>query len=162
LSGKSIIFPGSFDPITYGHMDLVRRTGHVFDKVIVAIAASTQKSVLFDLQERITLATEVLAHEEKVQVVGFEGLLIDFAHKVNASIILRGLRVASDFDFELQLATMNRQMAPDIETIFMTPGQQYALLSASLVREIAKLGGDVTNFVHPKVKEALYLKYGRK
>jgi pantetheine-phosphate adenylyltransferase len=162
LSSKSIIFPGSFDPITYGHMDLVRRAGHVFDKVIVAIAASTQKSVLFDLQERITLATEVLAHEEKVQVVGFEGLLIDFVHKVNASIILRGLRVASDFDFELQLATMNRQMAPNIETIFMTPGQQYALLSASLVREIAQLGGDVTNFVHPKVKEALYLKYGRK
>jgi pantetheine-phosphate adenylyltransferase len=160
LNRNIILYPGTFDPITYGHMDLIKRVTAFFDKVIVAVAASTRKSSLFNWQERIELAQGTLNQEKKVVVIGFKGLLIDFAKQQNAHVILRGLRAMSDFEFEFQLAGMNRHLAPDIETIFMTPSEQYTFLSASIVREIAQLGGDVSDFVHPLVQKALYGKNG--
>ncbi len=151
----TIIYPGTFDPITKGHTDLIERAARLFERVIVAVAASTGKSPLFSHVERIELVKQVLAQFPNVEVVGFHGLLIDFAQRQNVSVILRGLRAVSDFEYEFQLASMNRRILPSLETLFLTPGEQYAFISANLVREIAALGGDVSQFVHEVVVKAL-------
>jgi pantetheine-phosphate adenylyltransferase len=145
------IYPGTFDPITFGHSDLIERACHLFDKVIVAVAAKPGKNPAFSLDERLKLANIALDGQDKVEVCSFEGLLVEFARQKGAKAILRGLRAVSDFDYEFQLAGMNRKLAPDIETLFLTPAEQYANISSTLVREIAALGGDVSPFVHKKI-----------
>jgi pantetheine-phosphate adenylyltransferase len=145
------IYPGTFDPITKGHSDLVERSARLFDKVIVALAAKPGKQPVFSLEERIDLAQTVLGEYDNVEICGFDGLLVDFAHEKNANIIIRGLRAVSDFEYEFQLAGMNRKLASDIETLFLTPAEQYTYISSSLVREVASLGGDVSPFVHEKI-----------
>lgn len=150
------IYPGTFDPITNGHSDLVQRAGRLFDEVIVAIAAGgTGKQPVFSLEERINMATEVLHELDNVRVSGFDKLLVNFMQEQNATVIIRGLRAVSDFEYEFQLASMNRHLAEDIETVFMTPAEEYSYISSSLVREVAGLGGDVSPFVHEKVVAAL-------
>ena len=151
----SAVYPGTFDPITRGHMDLVERATRLFDKVIVAVAASPSKQPAFTKDERISLASEVLADMEGVEVCSFDSLLVDFVRERDARVILRGLRAVSDFEYEFQLAGMNRHLEPKIETLFLTPAEQYAYISSSLIREIAILGGDVSHFVHPVVEAAL-------
>ena len=151
----SAVYPGTFDPITKGHMDLVERATRLFDKVIVAVAANPAKQPAFTGDERVSLASEVLADMEKVEVCSFDSLLVDFVREHEASVILRGLRAVSDFEYEFQLAGMNRHLEPKIETLFLTPAEQYSYISSSLVREIAGLGGDVSHFVHPVVEAAL-------
>jgi len=149
------IYPGTFDPITNGHTDLIHRATRLFSRVIVAVAANPGKDPMFSAAERVELARLVFADVEKVEVVGFNNLLVDFAAQQNAGVILRGLRAVSDFEFEFQLAGMNRKLAPALETLFMVPAEPYAYLSSKIVREIASLGGNVADFVHPKVKAAL-------
>jgi len=149
------VYPGTFDPITNGHTDLIERATRRFSKVIVAIHSSGSKQPAFSWEERVELARLVLGDYDTVVVEGFEGLLVDFMRANGAGVILRGLRAVSDFEYEFQLASMNRQLAPEIETLFMTPDEHYAYVSSSLVREIAGLGGDVTPFVHEKVVAAL-------
>jgi len=152
---STIIYPGTFDPITNGHKDIVGRASKLFDRVIVAIAAATHKSPVFLLEQRVELAEKVLSSYQNVVIKGFDNLLIDFAKENNAGVILRGLRAVSDFEYEFQLAGMNRHIAPEIETLFLTPAEQYAYISSSLIREIAALGGDVEQFVDPVVVLAL-------
>jgi len=152
------LYPGTFDPITNGHKDLVRRASQLFDEVIVAVAANPQKRPLFDLKERVELARAVLADIRGVRVTGFDNLLVECVRQHNAQVILRGLRAASDFEFEFQLAGMNRRLAPEIETVFLTPSEQEMFISASLVKEIALLGGNVADFVDPRVAAALSAK----
>ena len=152
------VYPGTFDPITNGHADLVARASRFFDRIVVAVADNPKKRPLFSLEERIALAQSVFADEPKVEVCGFSGLLVDFVHEVGGQAILRGLRAVSDFEYEFQLATMNRRLAPEIETLYLTPAEQNTFISSSLVREIACLGGDVSPFVHPVVAEALRTK----
>ena len=152
------VYPGTFDPVTNGHSDLVERAARLFDKVIVAVAVNPGKSSTFTLDERVEMASEVLANFDNVEVEGFDSLLVDYARERDADVILRGLRAVSDFDYEFQLAGMNRRLAPDIETLFLTPAEQYAFISSSLVREVASLGGDVSAFVHTKVRAALAAK----
>ncbi len=149
------IYPGTFDPITNGHHDLVQRACRLFDKVIVAIASGPAKEPVFTLQERVAMAGEVLQDISHVEVCGFDNLLVDFMRQKGATVIVRGLRAVSDFEYEFQLASMNRHLSPDIETVFMTPAEQYSYISSSLVREVAGLGGDVSPFVHEKVVAAL-------
>ncbi len=149
------IYPGTFDPITNGHADLVSRALRHFDRVIIAIAGSTGKSTCFTLDERVSLARTALADLDNIDVLGFDGLLVKFAQEQGAGVILRGLRAVSDFEYEFQLASMNRKLAPDVETMFLTPDEGYSFISSSLVREIAELGGDVRSFVHPEVQKAL-------
>jgi len=149
------IYPGTFDPITNGHADLVGRALRHFDRVIIAIAGSTGKSTCFTLDERVSLARTALADLDNIDVLGFDGLLVKFAQEQGAGVILRGLRAVSDFEYEFQLASMNRKLAPDVETMFLTPDEGYSFISSSLVREIAALGGDVRSFVHPEVQKAL-------
>jgi pantetheine-phosphate adenylyltransferase len=149
------IYPGTFDPITNGHVDLVSRASKLFDKVIVAIAINPSKTPTFNLKERVDLAQQTLAEITNVEVCGFEGLLVDVAKQKKADVILRGLRAVSDFEHEFQLASMNRKMEPDVETLFLTPAEQFAYISSSLVREIASLGGDVSDFVAPCVAAKL-------
>jgi pantetheine-phosphate adenylyltransferase len=149
------VYPGTFDPLTRGHEDLVRRASTLFDGVILAIADSKAKKPYFTLDERIAMAREVLADVKNVQVVGFSGLLTDFVRKQGARVVLRGLRAVSDFEYEFQLAGMNRNLYPEMETIFLTPSEQHMFISATLVREIASLGGDVSEFVHPLVAKRL-------
>ncbi len=149
------VYPGTFDPITRGHEDLIRRASGLFGKIIVAIAENRNKTPFFSLDERVDIAREVLADIPGVEVKGFSTLLIDFAAAHQAHIVLRGLRAVSDFEYEFQLAGMNRNLKPDIETIFMTPSDQYMFISSSMVREIASLGGDVSAFVHPLVMQRL-------
>ena len=156
---KTIVYPGTFDPMTNGHSDLVIRASRMFDRIILAIADNQEKSPLFTLQERIDLANLVLGDAQNVEVIGFSGLLIDFARESNASVILRGLRAVSDFEYEFQLASMNRKLDCTIETVFLTPSENHTFVSASLVKEIARYGGDVSKFVHPVVFEALTKKY---
>jgi pantetheine-phosphate adenylyltransferase len=151
-------YPGTFDPITRGHEDLVRRAAHIFDKVIVAVADSHGKQPFFSLSERVAMAKQVLADYKKVEVIGFSGLLMDFVRAQGANIVLRGLRAVSDFEYEFQMAGMNRNLHPDVETIFMTPSDQYMFVSASMVREIAILGGDVGKFVQPLIAKKLSAK----
>ena len=152
------VYPGTFDPLTRGHEDLVRRAATLFDKVVLAIADSKAKRPFFTLEERIAMAREVLGDMKNVEVVGFSSLLTEFVRKQGARVVLRGLRAVSDFEYEFQLAGMNRDLYPDMETIFLTPGDQHMFISATLVREIALLGGDVAKFVHPIVRKALALK----
>jgi len=149
------VYPGTFDPVTRGHEDLVRRAVRLFDRVIVAVAESRNKRAYFTLDERVVMAREVFTDVPKVRVEGFSGLLIDFVAQEGAVAVLRGLRAASDFEYEFQLAGMNRQLKPDIETLFLTPSDQYMFISASMIREIAQLGGDVSPFVHPLVAARL-------
>lgn len=151
-----IVYPGTFDPITNGHTDLVERASRIFDHVIVAVAVNLDKGGAFPIETRVSLAREVLAHIANVEVCSFANLLVDFLRQRQANIILRGLRAVSDFEYEFQLASMNRHLAPEIETMFLTPAEQYAYISSSLVREISSLGGDVTPFVHQKVVNALH------
>jgi pantetheine-phosphate adenylyltransferase len=151
----TVIYPGTFDPITNGHLDLAQRAARLFEKVIIAVAKNPSKTPLFDLSKRIELASAALKTLSNVEVTGFEGLLIDCAKTHQAHVILRGLRAVSDFEYEFQLASMNRNMMPELETLFLTPAEQYSFISANLVREIAKLGGDVAQFVPPIVAQAL-------
>jgi len=154
------IYPGTFDPITNGHTDIVTRAASLFRRVVVAVAANPGKSPAFDLKQRVGLAQEVLQGIANVEVVPFSALLVDFARSLNARVILRGLRAVSDFDYEFQLAGMNRRLAPDLETLFLTPAEQYTFLSSRLVREVAALGGDVSVFVHTSVWAALIERFG--
>ena len=149
------VYPGTFDPITRGHEDLVRRAARLFDEVVVAVADSQSKRPFFGVDERVEMAASVLADCPNVRVYGFSGLLIHFLQAQDAAIILRGLRAVSDFEYEFQLAGMNRKLYPNVETIFLTPSEQYMFISASMVREIALLGGDVTQFVTPEVSVRL-------
>ena len=155
------IYPGSFDPITYGHMDIIERGCGLFDKVVVAIAKSESKNPMFSLEDRINLAASIYEDNQKVEVVGFpRKLTVDLAKDYNACAIIRGLRAVSDFEYEFQLATMNRSLAPNIESIFLTPKESLIYVSSSLIKEISDLKGDVSKFVHPKVEQALKAKLG--
>jgi pantetheine-phosphate adenylyltransferase len=149
------VYPGTFDPLTRGHEDLVRRASRLFDHLVVGVADSRAKRTYFSLDERVAMALEVLAPDQRVEVVGFDGLLIDFVRRQGARVVLRGLRAVSDFEYEFQLAGMNRSLHPDLETIFLTPSEQHMFISATLVREIAQLGGDVSKFVDPRVAARL-------
>lgn len=152
------IYPGTFDPITLGHCDLIRRASQLFDRLIIAIAASPHKTPLFSVEERIALVQSSLGNITNVNVRGFDTLLVDFAHEQRASVIIRGLRAVSDFEYEFQLAGMNRKLAADIETLFLVPAEQFTNISSSLVREVAALGGEIADFVHETVRDALYRK----
>lgn len=152
------VYPGTFDPLTRGHEELVRRASTLFDALILAVADSRAKKPFFTLDERLEMARTVLADMPNVQVVGFRGLLIDFARQHAARVVVRGLRAVSDFEYEFQLAGMNRNLDPNMETVFLTPSEQNMFVSATLVREIALLGGDVSKFVHPLVRDRLAAK----
>lgn len=149
------VFPGTFDPITNGHEELVKRAAYLFDEVIVGIADNPHKKPLFSLEKRLEMAGEVLKPYGNVKALAFDGLLINFARKSGAKTIIRGLRAVSDFEYEFQMANMNRHLAHEIETLFLTPSEKYAFLSSTLVREVAQLGGDVSDFVHPAVEGEL-------
>jgi len=152
---RTAIYPGTFDPITNGHTDLVTRAARVFPKVLVAIAESPHKKPLFSLEERIQLSRNQMAHLANVEVVGFSNLLVDFVQQLGATIIIRGLRAVSDFEYEFQLASMNRHLAPKVETLFLTPDEDFSFISSSLVKEIARLDGDVSEFVAQEVQQAM-------
>ncbi|HQS60304.1 MAG TPA: pantetheine-phosphate adenylyltransferase [Polynucleobacter sp.] len=152
------VYPGTFDPFTRGHEDLVRRASSIFSEVIVGVADSRSKRPFFSLNERIEIATEVLGHYPNVKIAGFSGLLKDFAREHNARVIVRGLRAVSDFEYEFQMAGMNRYLLPDVETLFLTPSDQYQFISGTFVREIAIMGGDVSKFVFPSVEKWLLKK----
>ncbi|MEE9580194.1 MAG: pantetheine-phosphate adenylyltransferase [Nitrosomonadaceae bacterium] len=154
------IYPGTFDPITRGHEDLVRRASRLFEQVVVAVAPSSGKEPFFNLEERVKMARDVLTDCPNVEVMVFSGLLMEFSQQQNSRVILRGLRAVSDFEYEFQMAGMNRSMYPDVETVFMTPSEQYMFISATIVREIALLGGNADKFVHPLVAEQLRIKAG--
>lgn len=154
-----VIYPGTFDPITNGHTDLVERAARMFDHVVVAIAESPHKKPLLPLEQRCELAREVLKHIPNVEIVGFNILLAHFVEEQNAQVLLRGLRAVSDFEYEFQLANMNRALSPDVETVFLTPHEKHSYISSTLIREIARLDGDVKQFVHPLVDEALVETY---
>ena len=154
------IYPGTFDPITNGHTDLVQRATRLFDQVIVAVAKGGSKQPVFPVLQRVALVQEVLADMPEVKVCSFDSLLVEFMKQQGAGVILRGLRAVSDFEYEFQLAGMNRQLSPEVETVFLTPAEHYAYISSSLVREIASLGGDVSRFVHPQVVAALASRLG--
>lgn len=155
MNPNIVIYPGTFDPITNGHTDLVNRASRLFDKVIVAIAENPDKVPVFTTEKRISLASSAIGEKDNIEICSFNKLLVDFAQEKQAGVILRGLRALSDFEFEFQLAGMNRHLAPDLETLFLMPAEQYAYISSSLVREIAAYGGDVSNFVHAEVSDAL-------
>jgi pantetheine-phosphate adenylyltransferase len=158
---KVAIYPGSFDPITYGHMDIIDRATNLFDKVIIAIAKNEAKNHLFALEDRIKLAKNIYKDNSNVEVLGFpRQLTVDVAKENNACAIIRGLRAVSDFEYEFQLATMNRSLAPDVESIFLTPKESLIYVSSSLIKEICDLKGDVSKFVHPSVEQALKAKLG--
>jgi len=156
------VYPGTFDPLTRGHGDLVRRASLLFEGVIVAVAKSNSKNPVFSLEERVEIASKVLAPYGNVKVIGFDCLLMDFMHQHGARVILRGLRAVSDFEYEFQMAGMNRKLYPDVETVFLTPAEEYMFISATMVREIARLGGDVSKFVHPEVYARLQEKLNSK
>jgi pantetheine-phosphate adenylyltransferase len=149
------IYPGTFDPVTRGHEDLVRRASGLFERVTVAVAESRSKRPFFSLDDRVAMAREAVADCANVEVVGFDGLLMEFVHARGAKVIVRGLRAVSDFEYEFQMAGMNRNLYPEVETVFLTPGEQYMFISATMVREIAILGGDVAKFVQPRVAARL-------
>ncbi len=153
------VYPGTFDPITNGHVDLVSRAAQLFDKIIVGIAESPNKSPAFDMRERVHLAQIALEAHDNVEVEGFDTLLAHFVRDKGAGVLLRGLRAVSDFEYEFQLASMNRHLIPEVETLFLTPSEQYSFISSSLVREIGRLGGDVKGFVHPAVQAAMHAKW---
>jgi len=155
------LYPGTFDPITNGHIDLVARASTLFEKVVVGVAESPGKGPALPLAERVDLARIALAGFSNVEVVGFNSLLAHFVHEIGAGVLLRGLRAVSDFEYEFQLASMNRHLIPDVETLFLTPAEQHSFISSSLVREVARLGGDVSGFVHPAVAKALSTRWKR-
>ncbi|MCC6533246.1 MAG: pantetheine-phosphate adenylyltransferase [Burkholderiales bacterium] len=161
MATNKVIYPGTFDPFTLGHEDLVRRAARLFEDVVVAVADSPSKRPCFTPDERVEIAREVLKGYANVKVMRFSGLLIDFARAQGANVIMRGLRAVSDFEYEFQLAGMNRNLHPEIETLFLTPAEQYLFISATLVREIALLGGDVSKFVQPSVVARLKVKGGK-
>jgi pantetheine-phosphate adenylyltransferase len=156
----TVIYPGTFDPITNGHVDLTERAARMFDRVVVAIAYSEKKTPLFSLEERVELCEQSLGHLDNVEVTGFSNLLIDFARSQGSSCVLRGLRAVADFEYEFQLANMNRAMYPEFESVFLTPSEHLSYISSSLVREIAALDGDITPFVPASVAAALSAKFG--
>ncbi|MDC0482067.1 pantetheine-phosphate adenylyltransferase [Gammaproteobacteria bacterium] len=154
------VYPGTFDPFTNGHRDLVQRAAsNIFDKVYICVVENSNKNTVFSLEERVVLAKKSLENIKNIEVIPFSGLLVDFATKLNAKVILRGLRVVSDFEYEFQMSSMNKKLNNNIESIFLTPSESYAFLSSSLVKEIAQLGGDVSTFVNEDVKTALERKY---
>lgn len=155
---RKAVYPGTFDPMTLGHEDLVRRAAGLFDHVVLAVADSKTKKPLFTLAERIDMARQALSDVKNVTIEGFSGLLMQFVREHNARVVLRGVRAVSDFDYEFQLAGMNRKMHPEVETVFMTPGEEYMFLSATLVREISVMGGDVSKFVSPVIAGRLKAK----
>jgi pantetheine-phosphate adenylyltransferase len=155
---RGVMYPGTFDPITNGHLDIASRAAKMFDRVVIAIAANPGKTPLFPLEQRIALARTALAHIPNIEVTGYAKLTVEFAREHGLGFMLRGLRAVSDFEFEFQLANMSRHIAPEIETVFLTPKEQFTFISSTLVREIAVLGGDVSEFVHPAVAEALKAK----
>lgn len=157
----TVVYPGTFDPITNGHIDLVERAARLFDRVVVAIASSERKSPLFSLDERVELTKTVLSHLDNIEVTGFNVLLTDFVTEQGSNCVLRGLRAVADFEYEFQLANMNRAIKPDFESVFLTPAEHLSYISSSLVREIASLGGNITPFVPPAVSDALYHKFSR-
>jgi len=156
------MYPGTFDPITHGHQDLVRRAARIFDRIVIAIAANPAKAPLFSLEERVALARTVLGDLPNVSVSGYTGLTVDFARAQGLNVIMRGLRAVSDFEFEFQLATMSRHLNGEVETVFLTPTEQFNFVSSTLIREIASLGGNVSEFVHPAVAEALKQKFAKR
>ncbi len=155
LDRRIALYPGTFDPMTRGHEDLVRRAASLFDRLILAIAESPSKRPLFDLADRVAMANEILHDVPNVEVVGFNTLLMNFVREKSAKVIVRGLRAVSDFEYEFQMAGMNRSLYPEVETVFLTPGEQYMFISATMVREIARLGGNVSKFVQPCVEKRL-------
>ena len=155
------IYPGTFDPVTNGHIDIIARAARLYTKVIVAVADNSNKHPLFELSQRVKLLEEVTAKFENVSIIGFDNLLVDCAKQHDASVILRGLRAISDFEYEFQLAGMNRRLSPDLETVFLTPAEQYEFISSSMIKEIARLGGDVSSFVPQVVQEHLIEKFNR-
>jgi len=155
------VYPGTFDPITNGHEDLIQRASRLFDNIVVGVAHSQAKRPFFSLDERVAIAREVLSPYANVKVLGFSGLLSEFVRDQQAGVILRGLRAVSDFEYEFQLAGMNRRLAPGVETLFLTPSDKYLFLSATIVREIAVLGGDISAFVHPLTAERMKAKTGK-
>lgn len=158
----SAMYPGTFDPITLGHEDLVKRATRLYDRVVVAIAANPgNKEPMFSLDERVELASSALSDFDTVEVTGYEGLTVDFAREHGLAVIIRGLRAVSDFEYEFQLANMNRHLTDEVETVFLTPSDRYTFISSSLVREVASLGGDVSEFVSPRVESALLKRCGR-
>ncbi len=159
---RKVIYPGTFDPITNGHIDIIRRAANLFDKVILAVAEPRHKKSLFTLEERIHLARESLKEFDNVDVYSFDGLLVDFCKRMGINAIIRGIRAVSDFDYEFQIAWMNRKLFPDIETIFLMPSEDYFFLSSSLVKEVAMLGGNIDSFVPTIVKKALIEKFNLK
>ena len=152
---RSAVYPGTFDPVTNGHADLVRRASAIFDRIVIGIAANPGKAPLFTLAERVELAQQVLADLRNVTVLGYSGLTVDFAREQGCGVVIRGLRAVSDFEFEFQLATMSRHLFAGVETVFLTPQEQFTFISSTLVREIAVFGGDVSEFVHPIVAAEL-------
>ncbi|KAA2285843.1 pantetheine-phosphate adenylyltransferase [Arenimonas fontis] len=155
------VYPGTFDPITNGHVDLVARAAPLFDRIVVGVAESPAKGPAMPLAERVSLAREALADFANVEVRGFDSLLAHFVRDLGASVLLRGLRAVSDFEYEFQLASMNRHLIPEVETLFLTPAEQHSFISSSLVREVARLGGDVAGFVPPAVARALAARWKR-
>ncbi|PSV44294.1 pantetheine-phosphate adenylyltransferase [Photobacterium sp. GB-36] len=154
-----VIYPGTFDPITNGHLDLIERAAAMFDHVIVGVAFNPSKKPLFDLNERVELAGKITNHLNNVEIVGFSGLLVDFAKERNANILVRGLRAVSDFEYEFQLANMNRRLMPELETVFLTPAEENSFISSTIVKEVALHKGDVSQFVDPLITEALLKKF---
>ena len=154
-----VVYPGTFDPFTLGHEDVVRRASRLFDEIIVGVADSESKGPLFSAAERVAMAREIFAGFPNVRVMGFSGLLMEFVHSVGAAIVLRGLRAISDFEYEFQMAGMNRNLYPEVETLFLTPAEQYLFMSSTIVREIARFGGDVSSFVSPPVAARLATKF---
>ena len=161
MSSRIAIYPGSFDPVTNGHLDLIERAASLFDGLVVAVLKNPQKSdLLFSVPERVEMLQEVLADKKNVEIEAFDGLLVEFALKKNAGVILRGIRAVSDYEYELQMALMNRELAPGLETVFMLPGTAYSYLSARLVREVARLGGDISSLVPASVRARVTAKVG--
>ncbi len=161
LSPRLAVYPGTFDPMTNGHIDLVHRAAPIFDRLVVAIAENPGKGPVFTLEERIGLAHEALDGIGNVEIMGFGSLLAEFVREIGAGVILRGLRAVSDFEYEFQLASMNRHLIPEAETLFLTPSEAHSFISSTLVREVARLGGDVSGFVHPAVSKALKERWQR-
>jgi len=159
--GSRAMYPGTFDPFTNGHNDLVRRAARIFDQVVVSIAANPNKAPLFTLEQRVDIARRVLADVPNVEVTGYSDLTVDFAREHGLNVIVRGLRAVSDFEFEFQLATMSRHLNGEVETVFLTPSEQFSFVSSTLIREIASLGGNVREFVHPLVAEALEQRFAK-
>ena len=156
---KIAVYPGTFDPITNGHVDIIYRSAKLFDKIIVTVAVNTQKTPLFDLAERVEMIRQSLGNEEKIEVDQFNGLIAEYLKRVNASAMIRGLRAVSDFEYEFQMSLMNRKLNPDVETVFLTPAQEYIHLNSTIVKEVASFGGDVSEYVPDYVRTMLQKKY---